>query len=316
MRLLILGASGFIGRNLVEFYSKASGVEITAVTNCRGGLTELFPNIRWLKRDLRVPGALKEEFRSTDAVLQFAATTSGAKDIIERPYIHVTDNAVMNSYLLREAYESGVKHFVFPSCTVMLGPGENQSEDEWDPSTEIHKAYFGVGNTKIYIEKMCEFYSRLGMKCTAIRHSNIYGKHDKFDLERSHVLGATVRKVMDAVDGSQIEVWGSGKARRDFLYIQDFCEFVDCALKNQTEMFELLNCGCGYSTSINELVEKVIRVSGKELMIRNNIDKPDIPTALSLSCDRARQAIGWSPRISLDDGLKSTYEWLVSNGAQ
>ena len=310
MKLIILGASGFIGRNMVDYFAKKDEFNIIAVSKNRKESHNDYSNVAHINRDLRIPGALSEELKSADAVLQFAATTSGAKDIVERPYIHVTDNAVMNSYLLRESYEAGIKHFIFPSCTVMLGPGEGQKESEWDASKEIHKTYFGVGNTKVYIEKMCEFYSRLGLKCTAIRHSNVYGKHDKFDLERSHVLGATIRKVVNAKENSSIEVWGTGKARRDFLHIDDLCDFVYAALNNQKNSFDLFNCGCGYSTSINELVQMIIDVSGKKLEICNNLEKPDIPTALSLDCSKARDLLGWYPRKELSNGLLETYNWL------
>ena len=114
-------------------------------------------------------------------VLQFAATTSGANDIVNRPYIHVTDNAVMNSLILRECYEQDIKHFVFPSCTVMYQPAEHaQKESDWNAQDEIFPTYFGVGNTKVYVEKMCEFFSRLGKtKHTVLRHSNMYDPHDR-----------------------------------------------------------------------------------------------------------------------------------------
>ena len=88
-----------------------------------------------------------------------------------------------------------VGHFIFPSCTVMLQSKENQKEIDWDENKSINKNYFGVGNTKVYIEKMCKFYSNLGLKTTVIRQSNVYGPNDKFDLEKSHVLSATIKKV-------------------------------------------------------------------------------------------------------------------------
>ena len=80
---------------------------------------------------------------------------------------------------------------------------------------------------------MCEFYSKLGLKTTAIRHSNVFGPNDKFDLERSHVLGATIMKVINSLDGETINVWGSGKARRDFIFINDLISFIEKAYLNQ-----------------------------------------------------------------------------------
>jgi nucleoside-diphosphate-sugar epimerase len=116
-----------------------------------------------------------------DVVIQAAATTSGSKDIVNNPSLHVTDNAVMNSYIFREAVSAKVKHVVFFSCTVMY-PSSDVAIPE-DTAPDPHPRYFGVAHTKMYIEKMAEFYSRIGeTKFTVIRHSNIYGPHDKFDL--------------------------------------------------------------------------------------------------------------------------------------
>jgi hypothetical protein len=139
------------------------------------------------------------------------ATTSGSRDIVATPHIHVTDNAVMNSLLLRACFDHAVGHFLFFSCSVMYQPREAPwREDEWDASQEMHLNYFGIGWTKVYIEKMCAFFGRLGRtRHTVIRHTNVFGPHDKFDLERSHVFGATVTKAMTSTTGA-VTVWGSG----------------------------------------------------------------------------------------------------------
>ena len=150
-----------------------------------------------------------------------AAVTSGAKDIIERPYIHVTDNAIMNSLLLQSAFENNVSHFIFPSCTVMYQSSNRPlKETDFDANKGLVSHYFGVGWTKVYIEKMCEFFSRLGKtKYTVFRHSNVFGPYDKFDLEKSHVFGATLTKIMTLEE--KIVVWGDGTEKRDLIYVED-----------------------------------------------------------------------------------------------
>ena len=136
--------------------------------------------------------------KNIDIIIQAAATTSGAKTIISRPYEHVTDNAIMNSYLLRSSFENKIKHFIFFSCTVMYqSSNKSLKETDFDPRKELYSNYFGVGNTKLYVEKMCEFYSKISStKFTCIRHSNVFGPFDKFDLNKSHFLGASITKVM------------------------------------------------------------------------------------------------------------------------
>lgn len=311
MKVIICGATGFIGKNLLEHFCDGKN-EVFAVYNKKSPLKEYLSKAKWIKADLRNQNSLSEYLPETDLLLQFAATTSGAKDITEKPYIHVTDNAVMNSYLLRESFEAKVKHFIFPSCTVMLQSKEFQSEDEFDPRLEINKNYFGVGNTKLYLEKMCQFYSTLGLKTTVIRHSNVFGPHDKFDLEKSHVLGATIRKVLEASDGERINVWGSGMARRDFIFITDLINFIIKAHCNQEKLFGLYNCGMGASISINELVQKIILTSKKQLTIKNDLTKPDIPTALSLDCSKAFNELKWENKTDFESALSKTYLWALN----
>ena len=204
-KVLICGATGFIGRNLTEQLSQRSDLEVHAVRFRRPEYH--CPNVIWHQADLRRPEDIERVIQDMDIVIQAAATTSGSKDIVTRPYIHVTDNAIMNSYLFRAAFEHKIEHVIFFSCTVIYPTSDKAlKETDFDANAPLHPRYFGVGNTKIYIEKMCEFYAGISnTKFTAIRHSNIYGPHDKFDLERSHVFGATITKVMTAKD--KISVW-------------------------------------------------------------------------------------------------------------
>ena len=137
-RILICGATGFIGRNLLDYYYDKFEYDIRATY-----FTTLPPKgydgVEWVDVDLRDPGHVKYVLQDVDIVLQFAATTSGANDIVNRPYIHVTDNAVMNSLILRECYEQEIKHFVFPSCTVMYQSSDKAiKEEDYNGNDEIY----------------------------------------------------------------------------------------------------------------------------------------------------------------------------------
>ena len=311
-KILICGATGFIGKNLTEFFSKDKDYDVTAVYHDK--LPEYNLNVKWVHADLNNQKDVEKVIDGMDIVLQYAATTSGAGDIVNRPYIHVTDNAVMNSLILRQCYESGVKQFVFPSCTVMYQPSDTAlTEEDYDGSKQILHNYFGVGNTKIYIEKMCEFYSRLGKtKHTILRQSNIYGPHDKYDLKRSHVFGATVTKVMTNEDGI-LEVWGTGEEKRDLLHISDLVTAVKLSIENQKDNFSVFNIGIGEDISINDLVNKMIFESKKNITIKHNLDKPTIKTNLFLNCKKAKDQIGWAPNVDIDMGIKMTLKWYRNN---
>ncbi len=309
-KILICGATGFIGRNILNFF-KTKNYKIFATYNIKKPFKS--KGVRWLKCDLRKPKDCDRIVKNIDIVVQAAATTTGSKDVINQPFIHVTDNAVMNAYLFRSCFLNKVKHVIFFSCTTMYKSSLKPiSEENFDPRKDINEKYFGVANTKLYNEKMCEFYAGLGeTKFTAIRHSNIYGPYDKFDLERSHVFGATITKVMKSK--GEIIVWGKGKEKRDLLYIDDLVNFVYLVIKKQKNKFELLNCGAGKAISILELVKEIIRISGKKIRIKHDLSKPNIPTYLFVNYNRAKKILKWEPKVELKVGIKKTITWWQKN---
>lgn len=309
MKILICGATGFIGRNIAETLAADGADEIYGTRHDSGPLDD--PKIKMVKCDLTDQADVGRTVKGMDVIIQAAASTSGVKDILSRPYYHVTDNAVMNSLIFRSAFEHNIKHVVFFSCSVMYRSGGLPvREEDFDANAEMHPAYFGAGWTKVYLEKMCEFYSRLrDTKYTVIRHSNIYGPYDKFDLERSHVFGATLTKVMAAKEGGRIKVWGTGEEARDLLYVSDLVELVKLALQKQRSKFELFNAGCGTSVSVKDLAGMMIKHSGKNLALEFEPGKPSIKTKLCLDSSRVKARLGWERRVSLDDGIRKTMDW-------
>jgi nucleoside-diphosphate-sugar epimerase len=313
LRILVCGATGFIGRNLVETLCRRDDIEIEAVRFTRPAYEA--PGVTWHQADLRDAAAVAALVRGVDVVIQAAATTSGVRDITTKPHIHVTDNAVMNSLLLRACHDHKVGQFVFFSCSIMYQPRpEPWREEEWDAAQELHVRYFGAGWTKIYIEKMCEFFSRLGVtRHTVIRHTNIFGPHDKFDLERSHVVGATVTKAMTNVDGKMV-VWGDGSEARDLVYVDDLVRFVELAIRRQTEPYEMVHVSAGRAISVRDLVTQIVEASGKDLKIEYDLDKPTIKTSFALDNGRALERFGWRPEVPFDEGIRRTVAWWRKAG--
>ena len=311
-RVLVCGATGFIGRNVAEALARRSDLEV------RGTRLESEPygldGVTFDRVDLRVPEQVERVVEGADVIVQAAATTSGALDIVNRPHHHVTDNAVMNSLLFRAALERGVSQVIFFSCTVMYPSSDAPlPEEAFDANVPMYERYFGVGWTKVYLEKMCEFYARLGgPRFTVIRHSNVYGPHDKYDLERSHVFGATVTKVLTADDG-RVVVWGAGEEARDLLHVSDLVRFVELAIDQEKEPFGLYNVGSGEMIRVKDLVRRIVEGSGRSLRIEHDLRRPSLETKLRLDCRRARERLGWEPRVSLEEGIARTLEWYREN---
>ena len=313
-KILICGATGFIGRNMLESFVQNDNFDIRATWYKNANPTELYNGqVEWVHANLTKVEDVKNVVDGVDIILQYAAVTTGVKDVINRPHIHVTDNAVMNSLLLREAFEQKVKHFIFPSCTVMYQSSDvPMKESDFDESVDLYPKYYGGGNTKVYIEKMCKFYSTLGdTKFTVMRQSNIYGPHDKFNLDIGHVFAATIVKVSDAKD--TIDVWGTGQEKRDLLYVSDLVDCVNSIVEKQKSKFELVNVGYGESISVSNLVKKIVDISGKNLYINYDKDKPTVDTKLVLDISKAKELFDWSPKLSLAAGIKDTLEWYKGN---
>ncbi len=311
-RILVAGATGFIGRNIIQALCADPTCDVVGLRH-KSPPYDL-PGLSWRQGDLRDHAAVDRALQDIDIVIQAAATTSGAKDIAERPAIHVTDNAVMNSLLFRAAAERSVQHLVFFSCSIMYPSSDRLlKEEDFDANQPLKPYYFGAGWTKVYLEKMAEFFATTSKtRFTVLRHTNIYGPFDKFDLERSHMIGATIAKALAATDG-KLTIWGSGEEVRDVLHVDDLTEAVLKALSRQTTPFELFNIGLGRAVPVRELAAQIVRASGRDLAIACDTSKPSLPFKVALDCAKAERLLGWKPKVQPEEGLARTVAWRKSS---
>ena len=307
-KMLITGATGFIGRNLAEYFASQPDFEVYGTYFSSPPLDH--SNIKMLHANLTERADVQRVIEGKDIVIQAAAITAGIQHVAQNPHSIIADNAIMNSLIFNSCYDHHISHVILFSCAIMYHSSkEPLKEIDFDANKEIYPNYFGGAWNKIYFEKICEFYASLGMnKYTAIRHSNIYGPYDKYDLEKSHVFGATITKVMTTTNG-KISVWGAGEEERDLLHISDLVRFVELAILKQEKPFELYNVGYGRSISIKNLVREIINCSGKDLDIEYDLSKPSNKTTVSLDCSKAKKDLGWQPELSLKKGIRHTLEW-------
>lgn len=312
MKILVLGGTGFIGKNFLIRLSEFPDLELTATHFKSESFME--DRIKWIKADLTLNDQVKSLGDRYDLVIQAAATTSGIQDGLNNPDYHMTDNAVMNALLLRHFSRAEISHFVFFSCTTMLQSSANpQVEEDFNPSIEMFPAYFGVGWTKVYIEKLCEFYASKfpKTKYTVVRHSNVIGPYDKYDLQKSHVFAASLIKVLKAQDS--VEIWGDGKVRRDLIHVSDLIDLVLLAKQYQSSSFRIYNAGGGIFVSVNDLIAKIAQLVGKpNLKLKHNLEAPSVSFESTLNCERARLELGWEQKVNLESAILTCYEHLKS----
>ena len=309
-KIVVLGGTGFIGHNALASFASSPDYQVTGTYHEKPPFE--IDGVDWIQCDLTNPNDVERVVSGQQILIQAAATTSGVKDAITRPDYHVTDNAVMNSLIFRSAFRNNIEHVIFFSCTNMLQSSSSlQSEDDFDPRAPMYSKYFGVGWTKVYLEKMCEFFSMQGStKFTAIRHSNVYGPWDKFGLENSHVFGATITKVLQS-EGA-IKIWGKGEEKRDLLYVSDLVDLMEKVIKSQKVNFELLNAGGNSFISIKDLTLKIASLANREITLEYEPSMPTVDFSVQLDNEKAEREYSWIPATSLDEGIARTINFWNS----
>lgn len=305
-RVLVCGASGFIGRNIFE--SLLSDERFSVFGTC---LKHRFRDSeRLLQVDLTDYQETLRVTKGFDCIIHAAAVTAGFLAVRQNPAAYLAPNDLMNINLILAAHVNNVRQFIFLSSTAIYPPymGRPITEDDFDVKL-IYPQYEAVAWTKIFGEKRCLHYAGLGdTKYTVLRPANIYGPYDKFN-ERGHAFSAFIAKVTEASNGDVINVRGDGSAERDLLSVKDLVNAIRCVIKYQEKPFERLNVGSGSTVSIKNLVAKMIEISGKKLSVKLNIDQPSIDTKVQLDPGLIYKQYGWRSMVSLEKGIRETMDW-------
>lgn len=308
INVIVCGGNGFIGYNILEDLVKNKNYNVYATFNRKH---KNIKRVKWIKANLLNDKKVNKILKNKDIVIQAAAITTGSKDVVTRPYIHVTDNIIMNTLLLRSAYENNVKHFIFFSCTVMYNSSNTFHTEKSKNIIRENSNYFGVGNMKMYIEKQCLFYSKLKKtKFTILRHSNIYGPYDKFEENTSHVLPNFINKSLN--NKKKFLIWGNGKSIRDFLFIEDLINCIKILIKKQKSNFEIFNVGSEKPITITELAKTVLLASKKEKIIKYITNDYAIDNKIKINTSKI-MSLDWKPKYSLKEGIEKTLNWYKKN---
>ena len=267
--------------------------------------------------DLRNQEAVTTFLKQNDieVVIDAAARVGGILANNNYPYQFIMENMLIQNNLIDGAFQLGIKKFIFlgssciyPKLAVQPLTEEALLTGTLEPTNE----WYAIA--KIAGVKACEaIRKQYDYDYSSLMPTNLYGTHDNFDLETSHVLPAMIRKFHDAkLNGNTtVTLWGSGTPMREFLYVEDLAEAVRFALENSLED-NLYNVGTGVDLTIKELAEKIQQIVGHTGEIVWDSSKPDgTPRKLMDVTKLAKQ--GWKASTTLDQGLKLTYNWFLEN---
>lgn len=333
-KIFVAGASGMVGSAIIRNLLRKGHTNLVGSFHSREPDAGIFllpsdsdmfsKNLDLVRIDLTNQEEVRQFFKKEkpDYVVIAAAKVGGiyANNTYPAEFIH--NNLTMQGNIIHAAYEHGVDRLLFlgSSCIYpKLAPQPMKEThlltDLLEPTNEPYAI------AKIAGIKMCESYNRqYGTRFVAVMPTNLYGPNDNFDLEKSHVLPALMRKFHEAKEDGKdhVMVWGTGEPRREFLHVDDMadaCVFVlnlpdttmDAHLVNYPQPC-FVNVGTGVDGTIRELAESVKKVVGFEGKLVFDTSKPDGTMQKLLDVTRLTQ-LGWKAKIDLDRGLKDTYRW-------
>jgi GDP-L-fucose synthase len=307
--VLVTGGTGFVGINLINRLLSL-GANIRATIHKKTPVI-IDDRIEYVKCDLLKMDDCKDVSRDMDYVFMCAANTSGAQVIAFTPLVHVTPNIIMNAQMLEAAYFAEVKKFVWLSSTTAYPPtGDRPVREEEMFDGGPYEAYFGVGWMKRYTEILCRLYSeklKNPMTTVVLRPTNIYGPYDDFDFSTSHVMAATIRKVIERHD--PIKIWGTGNDVRDLIYIDDFIEAVILAAQ-KINTYEPINIGFGKGYTVKEILQIAMEAdgyTGAEIIYDSS--KPSMIPIRLIDTTKAEKVLAFKAKTDLREGIIKTINW-------
>jgi GDP-L-fucose synthase len=299
-RIVVTGGAGFLGRFVIERLNSIGDVEVFIPRSQQYNLIEKDDIVRLL-RDTE-----------PDLVIHLAAVVGGIGHNQKNPGRFFYDNLMMGTQLIEQSRLHGVKKFMatgtvcaYPKFT----PVPFKEDDIWNGYPEETNAPYGLAKKMMLVQSQA-YREQYGFNSIFLLPANLYGPGDNFDLETSHVIPALIRKCVEAKrrGAESVEVWGSGKPSREFLYVEDCAEGIvrACATYDSSDP---VNLGNGREVVIKDLVETIARLTGFEGEIRWQTDKPDGQPRRQLDTTRAWERFGFRAQTSLEEGLRKTIEW-------
>lgn len=306
-RVVVTGGAGFLGR---PFCRRLAAFEPAEVFIPRSAVYDL--------RDREAIRRLLADARP-QVIVHLAAVVGGIEANRRNPGRFFYENAIMGIQLMEEARLNGVEKFVtvgticsYPKYT----PVPFKEEDLWTGYPEETNAPYGLAKKMLLVQAQA-YRQQYGFNAVSLLPVNLYGPGDNFDPESSHVIPALIRKAVEARDRQApfLEVWGTGVASREFLYVDDAAQGIALAAAHYDKP-EPVNLGAGHETTIRELAELIRDLCGYKGELRWDATRPDGQPRRCLDTTRAERDFGFKASTSLRDGLCETIMWWEKHRSQ
>jgi len=303
-RITVTGGAGFLGSHLVE---KLRG---------RGCKNIFIPNIE--NYDLVKMENVKKMYEDSKPgiVIHLAAVVGGIGANRENPGKFFYDNLMMGIQLMEIGRQVGIAKFVALGticCYPKFTSVPFKEEDIWNGYPEETNAPYGLAKKMLLVQAQA-YRQQYGFNSIFLMPVNLYGPGDNFDPKFSHVIPALIKKCFDAIkeNKNEIVVWGTGKATREFLYVEDCAEAIVLATERYNKS-DPVNIGASFEISIKDLVEMIAKLTGFKGKIIWDTTKPDGQPRRCLDTTKAEKEFGFKAKTQFEDGLKKTIDWYRNN---
>jgi GDP-L-fucose synthase len=298
-RVVVTGGAGFLGRHVSDHF-RARGAEVFVPRKSDYDLVQRAAACRLIKDT------------QPALVVHLAARVGGIGANRENPGSYFYENLMMGVQLLEECRLQRVAKVltVGTICSYpKLTPVPFREDDLWIGYPEETNAPYGLAKKMLLVQSQA-YRQQYGCNFVHVLPVNLYGPGDNFDPASSHVIPALIKKVQDAIDANagHIEVWGTGAASREFLYVEDAARGIGMAAEGY-DGAEPVNLGAGFEIQVRDLVKLICRVMGYKGEIRFDPSKPDGQPRRSLDTSRAERLFGFRAAVGFEDGLRRTIEW-------
>ena len=300
-KILVAGANGMVGSAIVR------NLESKGYTNIIKGTRD---DVDFTNQDETERYFCSEE---PEYVFIAAAKVGGIMANNNYKAEFLTENLQIQTNIIQQSYNFGVKKLLFlcSSCIYPKFATQPITEDQLMTGL-LEPTNDGYALSKIVGIRMCQAYhQQYGFNAISLMPTNLYGTNDNFDLERSHVLPALIRRFHEAKESNApyVECWGDGSAMREFLYVDDLAEACYTCMSDYNDP-EHINVGTGEDITIKQLTEIISTIIGYTGEIRWDTSKPNGTLRKVLNVDRIK-SFGWEPKIGLIEGIVKTYEWYL-----
>ena len=267
--------------------------------------------------DLTIQNEVSDFFKDEqpDVVFLAAAKVGGISANIADPVTFLMDNIIIQHNVIKSAFENDVEKLIFLGSSCIY-PTEAQQplKEEYLLTGPLEPTNEGYALSKIVGLKACEYYNKqYGTNYIGVMPPNLYGINDNFDLKTAHVVASLIKKMHIAKinDEPQVEIWGSGNQYRELMFVDDMADATLFAAENYTGD-SFINIGVGVDYTIRDLSETIQKVVGYDGELFFDTSKPDGMFRKVLDVSNFNE-LGWKSKISLEEGLKLTYEWFLDN---